>query len=84
MQTIDCCQLKLSPSRRMFSSDGYECQDFQSDKMKTKKSFPRVSDTMPGGEEEDGDLEENPPFLFYDEKVMTIHQYLQGLKKTMK
>lgn len=36
---------------------------------------------MPGGEEGDGDLEENPPFLFYDEKGITIHQYLQGLKK---
>ena len=36
---------------------------------------------MHGGEEGEGDLEENPPFLFYDEKGMTIHQYLQGLKK---
>lgn len=79
-----------------YKSAGYGYQDFQSDKMKTKTSFPRIGNKrrtsrrldllksatlMPGGEEGDGDLEENPPFLFYDEKGMTIHQYLQGLKK---
>lgn len=73
-----------------------EYQDFQSYKEKKKDPFSRVGDKrrtsrrldllksatlMPGGEEGDGDLEENPPFLFYDEKGMTIHQYLQGLKK---